>query len=542
MSGTTEAAPSEPPASRSVRLRGREYLVVPPNVRDPRLHLAGVIISLQVLGQTTLHFDLSIAQIVVAVLTSALLEVAITLRRTGVVLWPGSALLTGNSVAFILRVPGTEHGDWWSTRGWWVFAAVSAVSLLSKYVIRHQGRHVFNPSNLGLVVAFLALGSTRADPQDLWWGDVSVGLALTLAVIVIGGVVIVSRLQMLALVLAFWSTLALAAGLVAARGHCMTARWHAGAVCGRSFWWVLLTSPEILVFTFFMITDPKTAPRGRVARVVYGAAVGLIAALLLAPARSEFATKVGVLAALVVTCAVVPLLVRWLPPVGSPADRPWPWIAALALKNPTRRLAAAGAVALTALALVGSGARSASSPEIFSIADPATSSTSIPGVIAPGLPPVTIDPGVSDAFPEITAAVADSMVRDVLTDLVTAARAIELQDSRLARRAGAEPWIEGVLAQMETSAEGGHVVTTDYRFSDATVVLARRDPAQASPEPAVEVRGEVIETVRSESDGRVVRTTTTPFDRVLLVFRVDGRGPYLINDEAEPEKRSGGGE
>ena len=43
----------------------------------------------------------------------------------------------------------------------------------------------------------------------------------------------------------------------------MTARWHVGPVSDWYFWRVLVSSPEILVFLFFMITDPKTIPRGR---------------------------------------------------------------------------------------------------------------------------------------------------------------------------------------------------------------------------------------------------------------------------------------
>jgi len=39
-------------------------------------------------------------------------------------------MLTGNGVAFVLRVPATRHGDWWSTQGWWIFAGTAAVSLL----------------------------------------------------------------------------------------------------------------------------------------------------------------------------------------------------------------------------------------------------------------------------------------------------------------------------------------------------------------------------------------------------------------------------
>ena len=107
-----------------------------PKLTDPRLHLASVIFSLQALGQTVLGFDLSIAQILVSLFTCAVLESSIAFWQRRVIMWPASALLTGNGVAFILRVPGTEHGDWWSLRGAPIFAAVAAISLLSKYVIR----------------------------------------------------------------------------------------------------------------------------------------------------------------------------------------------------------------------------------------------------------------------------------------------------------------------------------------------------------------------------------------------------------------------
>ena len=96
-----------------------------------------------------------------------------------------------------------------------------------------------------------------------WW------MALALAIIVTGGFTILSRLQLLRVALGFWAAFAAGIGVLALAGHAMTARWHLGPITGFHFWWVLVTSPEVLVFLFFMITDPKTAPPARRARVVY---------------------------------------------------------------------------------------------------------------------------------------------------------------------------------------------------------------------------------------------------------------------------------
>ena len=127
----------------------------------------------------------------------------------------------------------------------------------------------------------------------------------------------------------------------------MTARWHLGPISGWDFWWLLVSSPEILVFLFFMITDPQTIPRGRVARLVYAVSVGLLATLLIAPVTTEFATKVAVLAALALVCLGRPLLERALPP--APRDQ-----ARRGRRAPSaRRLAATlGLVAAVAVALV----------------------------------------------------------------------------------------------------------------------------------------------------------------------------------------------
>ena len=102
---------------------------------------------------------------------------------------------------------------------------------------------------------------------------------------------------------------------------------------------MLLTSPEVLVFLFFMLTDPKTTPRGQRDRVVYAVSVGLLAALLIAPTTSEWATKVALLGALTIVCAARPLLAL-LP------------LARLRLTGPRLAITAAAAAAIYAFSLV----------------------------------------------------------------------------------------------------------------------------------------------------------------------------------------------
>ena len=296
----------------AVAIRGTTYPVVLPKLRDPRLHLAATITSLQVLGQIAFHFRLSIVQILLCLGTTALLELAITIPRQRVIMWPASALLTGNGVAFVLRVPGTRHGDWWTFHGWWIFVATAAGALLSKHVVKWRGEHLFNPSNIGLVVCFLALGRSRVEPLDFWWGPMSWWMVLALAIIVSGGLAILSRLALLRVAVGFWCAFAAAVGVLALSGHTMTARWHLGPITGFSFWWVLVTSPEVLVFLFFMITDPKTSPRDGRERIVYAAVLGVLAGALIAPTTTEFAAKVALLSSLAIVCAVRPFL-RYVP-------------------------------------------------------------------------------------------------------------------------------------------------------------------------------------------------------------------------------------
>ena len=312
--------------SRTLTVGGSSYPLVLPTIRDPRLHVAAVIITIHVLGQVGLHFRVSVPQILAGILTCAVIEVVLTFRHSRAFVWPASAMLTGSGVALILRVVGTPLDSPWSTDGWYVFAVVAGLSLLSKYVIRYRGSHVFNPSNVGLVVAFVVLGGSRVEPLDFWWGPLDGWMIAAYAVILIGGLLITRRLHLLLMAAAFWLALAAGVGLLAASGHCMTANWAFAPVCGADFERVILTSPEVLIFLLFMITDPKTVPASGVGRVVFGVLVAVASTLLIAPQTNELGTKVGLLAGLVVVCAIRPSSIgrcpsRGRPPIGSSRSR-----------------------------------------------------------------------------------------------------------------------------------------------------------------------------------------------------------------------------
>ena len=471
----------------TLTIRGTTYPVLLPSIRDPRLHLAAVIISLQVLGQVAFEFQLSIAQILVSMLTCAVLEVGIAMRRQHVILWPASALLTGNGVAFILRVPGTEHGDWWSLHGWWIFAGTAAISLLSKHLITFRGGHVFNPSNFGLVLCFLLLGPELADPLAFWWGPMSGWLALALALIVGGGFAILRRLRLLSIAITFWVTFVASIAVLAASGHDMSARWHLGPVADWHFWRILAFSPEILVFLFFMITDPKTIPSSRAGRRVYAVAIGLLAALLIAPQTTEFGSKVAVLSSLFIVCAARPILLLLQGRVrrGVPSAR------ALGAT------AAAGAVAFVAL-LVVAGIPARSDAGVALPAAPGDASRIDVSVVStPGIAPIGLG-------------TARRIAGDLAADLENEWTAVRRLDREQATAGADGARLAGLWQQIDAQATG----VPRYSLERVRVRLEPSD-GQAPPTVIARVSGS------AERNG-----TSAPFAGTFELVLKDGR--YLI--------------
>jgi Na+-translocating ferredoxin:NAD+ oxidoreductase RnfD subunit len=509
-------------SSRALTLGRRAYPVTLPNIRDPRLHVAAVIVTIHVLGQVAFGFHVSVPQIIAAILTCAVLEVALTFRRHRELVWPASAMLTGSGVALILRVPSTPQGDHWTTHAWYVFAGVAGVSLLTKYVIRYRGSHLFNPSNVGLVAAFVLLGSTRVEPLDFWWSPLDGPMIVAYAVILIGGVLITRRLDLLATAATFWGALALGIGLLASSGHCMVARWAFAPVCGLDFWRVIVTSPEVFIFLFFMLTDPKTVPPGRVGRMLFALVLAIVATVLIAPQTNEFGTKVALLGSLVIVCAARPLLERLVPAAGSVDDDPVRFVRRLVARRMAPALAGAGALML-AVTLVGVVIVAAGGPA-RGVVDPKTQDVlgRLPTDIDPStLPSITVAQDVVDWNHEITGAGAQQIVLALAENLELEHEALRRGDAALLPTVDHGDRLDELRRRIDDAVGGGTRVAERYSIEDVRITLVVPFGRQTGLSLGLESRGTVTtETYRG--DGDLVARSSSPFAKSFVLGRPTG--------------------
>jgi Na+-translocating ferredoxin:NAD+ oxidoreductase RnfD subunit len=130
------------------------------------------------------------------------------------------------------------------------------VAISSKFLVRFRGKHLFNPANLGLGAAMLITSHAWCSPSQ--WGESTVALAWFAAL----GCAVVHRAFRGDVSLAFLvSWISLRAGRVLYLGQKLPVLAHQ------------LSVGSLIIFTFFMISDPKTTPSHRLARVLYAACV-----------------------------------------------------------------------------------------------------------------------------------------------------------------------------------------------------------------------------------------------------------------------------
>jgi hypothetical protein len=503
-----------------------------------------VLLTLQVLGQTVLDFRLSVAQILACLAAGALIEFVVAFFKDRIIMWPASGLLTGNSTAIILRVPGTFHGQWWSTHGIWIFVGVVAVSMASKYLIRWRGSHIFNPSNLGLVLAFITLGPPYTEPQDLWWIPLGPWMYVTYAVLIVGGLLIGWELKLLGLELGYMAAFAASAAvaLLAVPDHCMVASWHASAMCGRDLWQILVTSPEVLLFAFFMVPDPRTVPEGPVARLVFGLLVGALSVLLLGPTTLEFWTKTAILASLLYACAgrfalaglVAPLeragrplagagrrvgavagimavlaLLTGALPVSAQMSTHAPAPAPELPDGSTPKLALTVGTGPAVATWLFSNAGSALPPP--SNASPASASAHV--WVLPSIPSVSIPANVLAFDSSMNQQRADAWAHDVVLDLMIESEARRAHDLKLAEDGASGDGLTEFTDVIGQDIAAGREILKTYRFDSVQLTLfLPKFTTQAPRLIGITLHGTTT-LATLDTSGNVLTQQTLPYDK-----------------------------
>ena len=262
------------------------------HLRDPRYFQVVVLSSLLAFGIGVLDFGIDWRNALVIIATAQLTQFLGT-RAAGLERFdPLSALITSLSLTLLLR---TEFVA--------LAALAAAIAIGSKFLVRIRGKHVFNPANVALVAMMLA--TDRAWVSSGQWGSATLGaLALTCL-----GFLVLTRAKRAETTIAF---------LLA----------YAALLFGRALWLGdPLTIPvhqlqngALLIFAFFMISDPKTTPDAAGGRVLYGFLVAAVAFVI----QFVYYVPNGPILALVMTAPFVPAIdvllrgarYRWHPSEG----------------------------------------------------------------------------------------------------------------------------------------------------------------------------------------------------------------------------------
>jgi len=217
--------------------------------QDARVWQVVVLGGVLLFGILSLDFPLSLIVIGCTLISAILGEYFLSLLpRVGRESRPLSALISALSVLLLFR-----------SAVFWTYPLVTLIALSSKYFIRFHGRHWLNPTDCGILVGVLLLPGWISSGQ---WGHVAI-LPLALGGF---GVLVLLRAGRLDSALTF---LAISALLELARityyGYPLAVFVHR---CDNGALWL---------FTFYMLTDPKTTPQQRSGRIIHASVVALLA-------------------------------------------------------------------------------------------------------------------------------------------------------------------------------------------------------------------------------------------------------------------------
>jgi enediyne biosynthesis protein E5 len=233
----------------------REEITIARKVGDfLQKYMGPLFISLiLVVGHLSFGILEGFENIIIAIITSIAIDLIAGRLFTGKWKSPASAYISGISVSILVRSTFI-----------WPYIVTAAISILSKYVIRYKGRHIWNPSNLG-ISWMLFFAPMYVAGLSVQWGN----NLLPMVVIWILGMVIVYRAKRLHVTLTYVVSFTLFA-------------FVRSLITNDPFLAELapLTGPMYQLFIFFMITDPPTNVRSKKGQMLVVFIVALVELIL----------------------------------------------------------------------------------------------------------------------------------------------------------------------------------------------------------------------------------------------------------------------
>ncbi len=261
---------------------------------DPRHYQIAVLTSLLLYGVGWLGFDIAWPQIVISLGVALLTQYACTLIFGLPAFDPRSPLISGLSLCLLLRANSYLP----------IFVA-AVITIASKFIFTSKRKHIFNPTNFGLVAMMLLTDQVWVSPAQ--WGSKAI-FAFFMACL---GAMVIYRAARSDVSYAF---------IIA----------YGAILLGRALWLgdslaiplKQLQSGALLLFTFFMISDPKTTPDSRPGRILFAIIVAMGAVYV----QFGLYRTNGLLWSLAASSLLTPLIDRLLP--GTKYD----WNALTSLK------------------------------------------------------------------------------------------------------------------------------------------------------------------------------------------------------------------
>ncbi len=211
------------------------------------------ITTILLVGQFSFGLLESFSRTLLAIGTSIVFELLLGRLVYGKFPNLASAYITGISVGILIRSPE-----------YWPYALTSAISILSKYVIRWNGRHLWNPSNFAICAMLLLTPEYVAALSVQWGNDV-----YPMMVVWVLGALITWRVRKFHITLTYViSFVILALVRSAITGHAFLAEVAP------------ITGPMYQLFIFFMITDPKTTVTPRWAQYLVVVLIAMVEMVL----------------------------------------------------------------------------------------------------------------------------------------------------------------------------------------------------------------------------------------------------------------------